>query len=217
MLVSSPRYLGTFLASFALIILFLIRRHAAENFLSKRDMGFAYEPSDQAIMNSGMVEPQETAVYDKFSRDTPSDIEANWAATIDAKSLLQKVRDFRDRARASYNDGCNKSVRQALEDAQSELEKLGKQSFNTEKIVQGVHKLKGALKAAEETVTQSPDAKTMMPNSAEEDAAVATSEKALQEAEATRKSKEKAASLEMLQQAELDAAIADPKESPDSQ
>ena len=216
MLVSSPKYLGTFLTSFALIFLFLTRRHAAENSLSKRAMGFAYEPSDQAYIDGGMVEHQETSVYDKFSRDTPSDIEANWAASIAAKSLLQKVRKFRDSAQASYNDDSKKSVRQALEDAEFELKKLGKQSFNTNKIVQGVHKLKVALKAAEETIiTQGPDAKVMTSNSAEENTAATPSEKGLQEAEADRKSKEEAASLERLQQAELDAVIADSKESPD--
>ena len=216
MLVSSPKYLGTFLTSFALIILFLTRRHAVENsLLSKRAMGFAYEPSDQAIIENGMIELQENVVYDKISRDTPSDIEANWAATIDAKSLLQKVRKFRDRARSSYYDDSKKSVRRALQDAEFELEKLGKQSFNTKKIVQGVHKLKGALKTAEESMIQSPDAKTMTSDPAEEDTIAAPLEKALQEAEVNRKSKEKAASLESLQQAEHDAVIADSKESPD--
>lgn len=215
MLVSSPKYLGTFVTSFALIILFLTRRHAAENSLSKRTIGFAYEPSDQAYIEGGMIDVQETVVYDKFSRDTPSDIEANWAATIAAKSLLQKVREFRDSTQASYNDDSKKSVRQALEDAEFELEKLGKRSFNTKKIVQGVHKLKIALNAAEETITQSPDAKTTTSNSADENTAAAPSEEALQEAEADRKSKEKAAALEKLQQAELDAVIADSKESPE--
>lgn len=216
MLVSSPKYLGTFLISFALIVLFLTRRHAVESSLSKRAMGFAYEPSDQAIFKSGMIELQENVVYDKISRDTPSDVEANWAATIDAKSLLQKVREFRDRTQASYNDDSKKSVRQALEDAEFELEKLGKQSFNTKRIIQGVHKLKAALKAAEETMTRSPDdAKTMTPNSAEEDTAAAPLEKALQEAKVDRKSKENAVSLERSREAELDAVIADSKENPD--
>ena len=51
-----------------------------------------------------MTELQGTVVYDKFSGDTPSDIEANRSATIVAKSLLQKVREFRIRTQASYND-----------------------------------------------------------------------------------------------------------------
>ena len=216
MLVSSPKYLGTFVTSFALIVLFLTRRHAAENSLSKRAMGFAYEPSDPAYIEGGMIELQETAVYDKFSRDTPSDIEANWAATIAAKGLLQKVQEFRDSAQATYNDDSKKSVRQALEDAEFELKKLGKQSFNTKKIVQGVHKLRVALKVAEETIiAQGPDAKTTTSFSAEEDTTAAPLEEPLQEAEANRKSKGKAESLERLQQAELDAVIADSKESPE--
>lgn len=216
MLVSSPKYLGTFLTFFALIILILTRRHAAEHSLGKKAIGFTYEPSDQTVIEGGMMEPQELVVYDKFSRDTPSDIEANWAATIAAKNLLQKVREFRHSAKASYNGDSKKSVRKALEDAEFELKKLGKESFNTKKIVQGVRKLKAALKAAEETITQSLDAETVTSKFAEEDSAAALSGKALQEAEADRKSKEKVASLERLQKAELDAVIADSKESPDS-
>ena len=177
-----------------------------------------YEPAGQTVIGGGgggMTDPQETLVFDKLSGDTPSDIEANWLATTGAKGLLEKVRDFRANTQASYNDDSKTSVRQTLEDAELELENLGKMSFDTKKIVQGVQKLKAALKAAEEVITRGPEPKTMTPNSAEGDTATTQLEEAFQEAEADRKTKEKAASLERLQQAELDAVIAESKESPE--
>ena len=114
-----------------------------------------------------MTELQETTVYNKLSGDTPSDIEANWLATLGAKSLLQKVQEFRHRTQASYNDDCRKSVYQTLEYAKLELENVGKQPFNTKKIVQGVQKLKVALKAAEEVIARGPEPKTMVSKSAD--------------------------------------------------
>lgn len=215
MLVSSAKYLGTFLAFFALISLFLTRLHAAENSHGQKAMKYANEPSDQSVIGGGMVESQKTLVYDKLSGDTPSDIEANWSATLGAKSLLQKVRDFRDSTQASYNDDSKKSARQTLEDAELELKTLGKESFDTKKIKQGMQKLKVALSAAEEVMTRGPEAKTMTSKSAEGDTADTRSEEAFHEAEADRKTKEKAASLERLEKAELDAVIAESKESPD--
>ena len=215
MLVSSPKYLGTFLAFFALISLFLARRHAAEKFHKQKAMIYSYESSDQTVIGGGIAEPQETLVYDKLSGDTPSDIEANWSATLGAKSLLQKVQDFRDSTQASYNDDSKKSVRQTLEDAELELENLGKESFDTKKLNQGVQKLKVALKAAEEVMTRGPEAKSMTSKSAEGETADTQLKETFQEAEADRKTKEKAASLERLEKAELDAVIAESKESPD--
>lgn len=47
-----------------------------------------------------MTELQETVVYDKLSGDTPNDIETDWSAAIVAKSLPQKVREFRIRTLA---------------------------------------------------------------------------------------------------------------------
>ena len=170
-------------------------------------MEYAYGPSDQTVVGGGMTDAQETLVFDKLSGDTPSDIEANWSATIGAKSLLQKVRDFRDSTQASYNDDSKKSARQTLEDAELELENLGKKPFDTKKIVQGVHKLKAALNAAEEVIARGPEPKTMTSKSAEGYTATTqleeASPEAFREAEADRKTKEKAASLERLQKAEL--------------
>ena len=215
MLVSSPKYLGTFLAFFALISLFLTRLHAAEHPRRQKAMEYTNEPSDQSVIGGGMVESQETLVYDKLSGDTPSDIEANWSATLGAKSLLQKVQDFRDSTQASYNDDSKKSVRQTLEDAELELENLGKESFDTKKINQGVQKLKAALNAAEEVMTRGPEAKTMASKPAEGDTADTRLEETFHEAEEDRKTKEKAAALERLEKAELDAVIAESKESPE--
>lgn len=104
-----------------------------------------------------MTQLQKTTVYDKLSRDTPSDIEANWVAISGAKTLLQKVRAFRDGIRASHNDESTTSVLQTLEDAKLELENLGKESFNRKKTSECVHKLKVALKAAEEVIARGPD------------------------------------------------------------
>lgn len=215
MLVSSPKYLGTFLTLFTLILLFLTHRHAAENYLGQREMEYADETSDQTVIGGGMTELQETVAYDKLSGDTPSDIEANWSATIGAKRLLQKVQDFRHSTQASYNDASKESVRQTLEDAELELESLGRESFKTKKIVQGMRKLEAALKAAEEAIARGPEAKTMTSKSGEGDMADTQLEEAFQEAEADRKDKENTASLEKLQKAELDAVIAESKESPD--
>ena len=172
-------------------------------------MGYAYEPSDQTVIGGGMTEPQETVVYDKLSGDTPSDIEANWLATIGAKNLLQKVREFRASTQASYNDASKKSVRRTLEDAELELEKLGKESFNTKKIVEGVQKLKVALKAAEEAIARGPDSKTMTSKSGTGLKATAQVDEGLQRAEGDRTSRKKTASLDKLQRAERNAAIAD--------
>ena len=214
MLVSSPRYLGTFLAFFALIVLFLTRRHAAEKSFGQSE--FAYETSEQTTIGGGMTELQGTIVYDKLSGDTPSDIEANWLATTDARSLLQRVREFRASTQASYYDDSKHSVRQTLEDAELELENLGKESFNTRKIVQGVQKLKVALKAVEEVIASDPEPQPMTSDSANGDATAATQlDESIQEAEQDRKTKEKAALLEKLQKAELDAVIAESKESPE--
>ena len=213
MLVSSPRYLGTFLTLFALLILVLTRRHAVEKSFEQKEI--AYETSDQTVIGGGMTELQETIVYDKLSGDTPSDIEANWSATVAAKSLLQKVRDFRDSTQARYHDESRKSVRQTLEDAELELETLGKASFDTRKILQGVQKLKVALKEAEEAILGDPEPTIITSNSASGNTAATQSEESLQEAEQDRKSKEEAALLDKLQKAELDAVIAESKESPD--
>ena len=203
MLVSSSKYLGMLLTFFALTLLFLTRRHAADTSLGQAEMGSAYEPSDQTVIGGGMTEPQETVVYDKLSGNTPSDIEANWLATIGAKSLLQEVREFRASTQASYNDASKKSVRRTLEDAELELEKLGKESFNTKKIVQGVQKLKVALKAAEEAIARGPDSKAMTSKSGTGLKATAQVDEGLQRAEGDRTSKEKA------ERAEHNAAITD--------
>ena len=125
-------------------------------------MKYAYGTSDQTVIGGGMTEFQETTIYDKLSGETPSDIEANWIATTGAKSLLQKVREFRVSTQASYNDDSKESVRVALEDAELDLEKFGKESFNTKKIVRGVRKLKVALKAAEEAIARGPDPKVTL-------------------------------------------------------
>lgn len=178
-------------------------------------MAYAYEPLEQTVIGGGMTELHETPAFDKLSGDTPSDIEANWSATITANSLLQKVREFRDSTQAAYNDDSKRSVRQTLEEAELELDKLGKVSFDTAKIVQGVQKLKIALKAAEEVMARGPEAKIMSSKSAQGETAATQRGEALDEAEADRKSKEKAASLERLQKAELDAVIVESKESPD--
>lgn len=179
-------------------------------------MAYAYEPIDQTVIGGGMTELYETPVYDKLSGDTPSDIEANWSATIAAKSLLQKVREFRDSTQPAYNDDPKRSVRRTLEDAEHELEEFGKASFDTTKIVQGVRKLKVALDAAEEVFARDSKAISSTPSSAKGDTAAAQRDVALQEAEADRMSKEKAASLERLQKAELDAVVAESEESRDS-
>lgn len=221
MLLSSPKYLGTLLALIALIVIFHSRRHAAEDSLGQRAMGDAYETSDQTVIGGDMTDLQQAIVYDKLSGDTPSDIEANWSATLAAKGLLQKVRDFRDGTQASYNDDSKTGVRQRLEDAELALENLGKQTFDTRKIVRGVQKLEDALKAAEEVIARGPDAKTMSSKSADEeksadeDRTATQPDEALQEAEADRMRQEKAALLEKLEKAELDAVIAESKESPE--
>ena len=159
MLISSSKSLGIFLTFSTLLIIFLTHRHTAESAVRQTEMDFAFETSDQTVIGGGMTELQETIVYDKLSGDTPSDIEANWSATIGAKSLLQKVREYRVSTQASYNDVSKKGVRKALEDAELELESLGKESFDTKKIMQGVQKLKAALKAAEEVMARGPDQK----------------------------------------------------------
>ena len=159
-------------------------------------MDFAFETFDQTVIGGGMTELQETIVYDKLSGDTPSDIEANWSATIGAKSLLQKVREFRVSTQASYNDVSKKGVRKALEDAELELESLGKESFDTKKIVQGVQKLRVALKAAEQVMARGPEPKTLTSMSGNGDEAAMQLEKSRQEAEEDEKSKRNPASLE---------------------
>lgn len=159
-------------------------------------MDFAFETSDQTVIGGGMTELQETIVYDKLSGDTPSDIEANWSATIGAKSLLQKVREFRVSTQASYNDVSKKGVRKALEDAELELESLGKESFDTKKIVQGVQKLRVALKAAEEVMARGPHQKTLTSMSGNGHEAAMQLKKSRQEAEEDGKSKRNPASLE---------------------
>lgn len=166
-------------------------------------MGDAYETSDQTVIGGGMTDLQQAIVYDKLSGDTPSDVEANWSATLVAKNLLQKVQDFRDSTQASYNDDSKTSVRQRLEDAELELVNSGKQSFDTKKIVKGVQKLEGALKAAEEVITRGPDVKTVNSASADEDKTATDMDEAIQEAEEDRKTKEYAALLDKLEKAEL--------------
>ena len=178
-------------------------------------MEYAYGTSDQTAIGGGMNNLQGTIVYDKLSGNTPSDIEANWSATIGAKRLLQKVRDFRASTQPSHHDNSKTSVRQALEDAELELETLGKRSFDTKKILQGVQKLEVALKAAEAVIARGPDPKTTASKSAGRDEAAAQSEEGLREAEEDRKSKEEAASLERLQKADPDAVITDAREGSD--
>ncbi|CAF9915175.1 MAG: hypothetical protein ALECFALPRED_010033 [Alectoria fallacina] len=214
MLISSPKYLAPFLTFFALILVFLTRRHVIQDFPRQRATEYIYENSDQTVIGGGLTELQETTVYDKLSGDTPSDIEANWLATLGAKSLLQKVQEFRDRTQASYNDDSRKSVYQTLEYAKLELENVGKQPFNTKKIAQGVQKLKVALKAAEEVIARGPEPKTMVSKSTDGGTAATQLEEAFQKTEVDRKCKEKAAALAQLQKAELDAVIAESKEGP---
>ena len=208
MLLSSPKYFGTFLTFIVLIVILHSRRHAAQDSLVQRAMGDAYEFSDQTDL-------QHVVEYDKLSGDTPSDIEANWSATLVAKGLLQKVRDFREGTQASYNDDSKTGVRQRLEDAELALENFVKQDFDTKKIVRGVQKLEIALKAAEEVIARGPDSKSMASNSADEDETATQLDEAFEEAEVDRMSKEKAALLEELEKAELDAVIAESKESPE--
>ena len=172
-------------------------------------MEYAFEASDQTVIEGSMTELQEPVVYDKVSGDTPRDIEANWLATISAKSLLQKVREFRASTQASYGDDSKKSVRETLEDAELELESLGKESFNTRKILQGVQKLKAALKAAEEVIVQGPDPKTMTSKAAYGEKSATQMDEGLQETEKDNKSEEEFGLLENIQRAELDAVIAE--------
>ena len=183
MLISSSKSRGIFLTFFALLILFLTHRHAAESSVRQTEMGFAFETSDQTVIGGVMTELQETIVYDKRSGDTPSDTVANWSATIGAKTLLQKVREFRLSTQASYTDVSKKGVRKVLEDAELELEILGKDSFDTKKIVQGVQKLRAALKAAEEVMARGPASKSMTSTSVNWDEAAMQVEQSRQEAE----------------------------------
>ena len=161
MLVSSPRVLAMFLTFCAVMFILLNHRRAAEYSVGQTETKYAFENSDQTVIGGGVTELQGTVVYDKFSGDTPSDIEANRSATLVAKSLLQKVREFRIRTQASYNDSSKKRVRKTLEDAESELGSLVKESFDTKKISQGVQKLRVALKAAKGVFARVPDPMTM--------------------------------------------------------
>ena len=140
-----------------------------------------------------MTSLQDTVPYDKLSGSTPGEIEANWAATASARSLLQKVREFRIRTHASYNDDSKKIYRRALENAELELQSLTKESFRTRKVLMGVEKLKIALKAAEDVMVRGPDPKIMTSETADADEADTRLERALQGTEEDGKIKKKAA------------------------
>ena len=161
MLVSSRKSLSMFLTLLALLFLFLARRHATSNSIEQTEIGYAYETTDQTILSSGTTSLQQTTVHDKLPSNTSNDIEANWSATIAARTLLQKVREFRISTQANYNDKSKRSVRKRLEGTELELVKLGKESFDTKKILRGVQELKAALKAAEDAIARGPEFKTM--------------------------------------------------------
>ena len=198
MLLSTFKYLVTFLTFVALLLLLFTHRHTASLPLQQTEIGYDYGASDQTVLSAGLTKLRNSVVYDKLSGDTPSDVEANWRATVRAKTLLQEVREFRASTQASYNEDSKKSVRQALEDAELKLRSLGRESFDTKKIVQGTQRLKVALKAAEELIARGPDPETMAPEAAGGDEAATGLGEALREAEEDGKSKKKAESLEAL-------------------
>ena len=203
MLVSPFKYLGTLLILVALFLLLFTRRHAAQFSRGQTEIEYDYGTSDQTVLGAGMTKFRNSVTYDKLSGDTPSGIEANWRATVRAKNLLQDVREFRASTQASYNEDSKKSVREALEDAELELRKLGRESFDTKKIVQGTQKLKVALKAAEELIARGPDPQTMAFKAAGGDKAAAGLDEALREAEEDGKSKGDADSLESCRELSL--------------
>ena len=211
MLLSSSKYLATFLTFVALLLLLFTHRHTAPLPLEQTEIGYDYGASDQTVLSAGLTKLRNSVVYDKLSGDTPSDVEVNWRATVRAKTLLQEVREFRASTQASYNEDSKKSIRQALEDAELKLRTLGRESFDTKKIVQGTQKLKVALKAAEELIAQGPDPQTIAPEAAGGDGAVTGLGEALREAEEDGKSRKEAESLEDLQRAELNAVIVESK------
>ena len=145
-----------------------------------------------------MTELQDNVVFDKLSGETPRAIEANWAATVGAKELLTRVHEFRLNTQASYNDDSKIAVRKALEGAELELETLGKGSFNTERVLKGVRKLKVALKAAEEAIAQGPSSQqTVTLKVTDGDVAATQLEQALRGAEEDCRGKDKVALLRM--------------------
>ena len=196
MLFSPSKYPAIFLTFVALIFLLLTRHHAAHLPLGQTEIGYDYGASDQTVLGAGLTKLRNSVVYDKLSGNTPSDVEANWRATVRAKTLLQEVREFRASTQASYNEDSKKSIRQALEDAELELRDLGRESFDTKKIVRGTQKLKVALKAAEDLIARGPDSLTMASEAAHGDNAATGLDDPIQEAEEDGKSKKEAESLE---------------------